>query len=66
VRELHCAICQALMPFEVLPTEDESAEEFPELLCTGCGTAVVVAPFTLRVWLPNRGAGVAPQQRRAA
>jgi hypothetical protein len=56
------------MPFEALPVsaEDEGADEFPELVCTGCGTAVVVAPFTLRVWLRGRGTAVAPQQRRAA
>lgn len=54
------------MPFEALPADDESADEFPELVCTGCGTAVVVAPFTLRVWLRHRGTAVAPQQRRAA
>jgi heterodisulfide reductase subunit A-like polyferredoxin len=66
VRELHCATCQAEMPFEALPADDEGADEFPELLCTGCGTAVVVAPFTLRVWLRGRGTAIAPQQRRAA
>ncbi|GAA4451149.1 hypothetical protein GCM10023170_037850 [Phytohabitans houttuyneae] len=66
MREMHCAICQAEMAFEALPAEDESADEFPELLCTGCGTAVVVAPFTLRVWLRDKGSAIAPQQRRAA
>ena len=66
MRELHCAICQAEMPFETLGADDESADEFPELVCTGCGTAVVVAPFTLRVWLRHHGTAVAPQQRRAA
>lgn len=66
MRELHCATCQADMTFETLPADDESADEFPELVCTGCGTAVVVAPFTLRVWFRPRGNGVAPQQRRAA
>jgi hypothetical protein len=68
VREMHCATCRAEMPFEALPVsaEDEGADEFPELVCTGCGTAVVVAPFTLRVWLRGRGTAVAPQQRRAA
>ena len=66
MREMHCAICQVEMPFETLPAEDETVDEFPELLCTGCGTAVVVAPFTLRVWLRGQGTGIAPQQRRAA
>jgi hypothetical protein len=54
------------MPFETLAADDGIADEFPELVCTGCGTAVVVAPFTLRVWLRHHGAAVAPQQRRAA
>lgn len=65
MREMHCAICQAEMPFEALPADGEPADEFPELICTGCGTAVVVAPFTLRVWLRNRDTSV-PHQRRAA
>lgn len=66
MREMHCAICQTEMPYEALPADDELVDEFPELICTGCGTAVVVAPFTLRVWLRDRGTGIAPQQRRAA
>jgi hypothetical protein len=52
------------MPFEALRAEDQGADEFPELVCTGCGTAVVVAPVAPRVW--PRGRAVAPRQRRAA
>ncbi|MFC0533859.1 hypothetical protein [Phytohabitans kaempferiae] len=66
MRELRCVICEADMPFEAVPADGETGDEFPELLCTGCGTAVVVAPFTLRVWMRHRGNAVAPQQRRAA
>jgi heterodisulfide reductase subunit A-like polyferredoxin len=62
---MHCAICQAEMLFEALPAE-ERTDEFPELVCTGCGTAVVVAPFTLRAWLRERGTPAVPQPRRAA
>jgi heterodisulfide reductase subunit A-like polyferredoxin len=66
VRELHCATCQTEMPFEALPADDERGDEFPELVCTGCGTAVVVAPFTVRAWQRPRGTATGAQQRRAA
>jgi hypothetical protein len=52
------------MVFEVPPCED-GHDDCPELICTGCGTAVVTVPIVLRVWRP-RGSRVAPQQRRAA
>jgi heterodisulfide reductase subunit A-like polyferredoxin len=62
VRELHCATCQAEMPFESLPYEDEFDDE---LICTRCGTAMVIAP--VRAWLrPTDAASIAPHQRRAA
>nr|WP_218577752.1 hypothetical protein [Phytohabitans rumicis] len=60
---MHCATCQAEMPFESLPYDEDG----DELVCTGCGTAVVTAPITVRLLMRQpAGAGIAPQQRRAA
>jgi hypothetical protein len=53
------------MRFEIPPCED-GHDDCPELVCTGCGLAVVTAPITMRVWLRPKGARVAPMQRRAA
>jgi predicted amidophosphoribosyltransferase len=54
--ELTCAVCRAELP--LAPPGDE-------LVCEGCGAALVIAPMT--VWLrSSRKGGVAPEQRRAA
>ncbi|GAB1645924.1 hypothetical protein [Krasilnikovia sp. MM14-A1259] len=66
-REMHCVTCRRAMLFEMAAGED--ADDCPELICTGCGTAEVLVPATLRVWMPTsdtRSHRVAPQQRRAA
>ncbi|GIF68172.1 hypothetical protein Ais01nite_62070 [Asanoa ishikariensis] len=56
--ELTCSVCGTALPFGH-PTDS------PELMCEGCGAAVVVAPIT--VWLRySRKGGVAPVQRSAA
>jgi hypothetical protein len=65
-RELRCIICDTEMPFETPPCADGHEEECPELLCTRCGAAEIVAPVTIRVLLSPGGSRVAPQQRRAA
>jgi hypothetical protein len=64
-RQMHCETCDGDMVFEGPPPEGDH-EDCQELVCSGCGTAVVTAPLTIRVWLRPRGALVAPQQRRAA
>ncbi len=64
-REMHCARCQAQMRFEIPPCED-GHDDCPELVCSGCGLAVVTVPIMMRVWLRPKGARVAPHQRRAA
>ena len=64
-RELRCFICDAEMPFETPPCTD-GHDECPELLCTRCDAAEIIAPVTFRVLLSAGGARVAPQQRRAA
>lgn len=65
-REMFCATCRTEMLFVVPPCADGHDEDCPELACTGCGTAVFVAPLVIRAWLRPRGARVAPHQRRAA
>ncbi|MEV0717909.1 hypothetical protein [Asanoa sp. NPDC050611] len=62
--ELTCAVCDTEMPFAPPPCDDHEGD-CPELICEGCGTALVIAPVT--VWLrSSRKGGVAPEQRRAA
>jgi hypothetical protein len=65
-RELRCIVCDTELPFEAPPCADGHADECPELLCTRCGAAEIVAPVTIRVLMSAGGARVAPQQRRAA
>ena len=64
-RDMHCATCDSEMIFEVPPCED-GHDDCPELVCTRCGAAEVLAPIVLRVWHRPGGRRVAPQQRRAA
>jgi hypothetical protein len=65
-RELRCAICDGDMLFEVPPCAD-GHDECPELVCTRCGMAEVVAPIVVHLW--SRSAAALPRlphQRRAA
>jgi len=68
-RELRCVICDGDMMFEVPPCPD-GHDECPELVCTRCGAAEVVAPIVVHhFWLKPQGerrGWVAPQQRRVA
>jgi hypothetical protein len=66
-RELRCVICDGDMLFEVPPCDD-GHDDCPELVCTRCGAAEVVAPIVVHLlWMRPAGGGrVAPQQRRAA
>ncbi|GLY01780.1 hypothetical protein [Actinoplanes sp. NBRC 101535] len=65
-RELRCVICDGDMLFEVPPCED-GHDECPELVCTRCGAAEVVAPIVVHFWPQSGPPGrVAPHQRRAA
>ncbi|MEV6847680.1 hypothetical protein [Actinoplanes sp. NPDC051411] len=65
-RELRCAICDGDMLFEVPPCAD-GHDECPELVCTRCGMAEVVAPIVVHLW-PNHAGRTPrlPHQRRAA
>jgi hypothetical protein len=64
-RELRCVICDGDMLFEVPPCED-GHDDCPELVCTRCGAAEVVAPIVVHLWMPGKGRRIAPAQRRAA
>lgn len=65
-RHMHCVTCDGEALFEGPPCDDGHDDDCPELVCTGCGSAIMIAPVTMRVWLRPRGAAIAPQQRRAA
>ncbi|MFI7427224.1 hypothetical protein ACIBPB_09580 [Micromonospora sp. NPDC049836] len=47
-RELHCDACQDVVPFEAPPCVDGHGADCPELVCTGCGAAVLIATFAFR------------------
>ena len=72
-RELRCVICDGDMMFEVPPCTDDH-DDCPELVCTRCGAAEVVAPIVVHLWLKPQGTHkpqgtprrVAPMQRGAA
>ncbi|WP_433302483.1 hypothetical protein ACQP2F_09220 [Actinoplanes sp. CA-030573] len=63
-RELRCVICDGDMMFEVPPCPDDH-DDCPELVCTRCGAAEVVAPIVVHLWGKQPAAQV-PHQRRAA
>jgi hypothetical protein len=65
-RELRCAICDGDMLFEVPPCAD-GHDDCPELVCTRCGMAEVVAPIVVHLWPTATGSlPRLPHQRRAA
>lgn len=45
-RELYCDTCEGVQPFEAPPCVDGHGADCPELACTGCGAAVLIATFT--------------------
>ncbi|MCX4470916.1 hypothetical protein C5N14_16255 [Micromonospora sp. MW-13] len=45
-RELYCDTCGGVQPFEAPPCADGHGADCPELACTGCGAAVLIATFT--------------------
>ncbi|MBM7080072.1 hypothetical protein [Micromonospora humida] len=47
-RELYCDTCEGVRPFEVPPCADGHGADCPELLCTGCGAAVLIATFAFQ------------------
>jgi hypothetical protein len=47
-RELYCDTCGGVQPFETPPCPDGHGVDCPELACTGCGSAVLIATFAFR------------------
>ncbi|SCG38426.1 hypothetical protein [Micromonospora halophytica] len=47
-RELYCDTCEGVQPFEAPPCVDGHGVDCPELVCTGCGAAVLIATFAFR------------------
>ncbi|TDC41473.1 hypothetical protein [Micromonospora sp. KC213] len=47
-RELYCDACEGVRPFETPPCADGHGPDCPELVCTGCGTALLVATIAVR------------------
>ncbi|MEU6078548.1 hypothetical protein [Micromonospora sp. NPDC047074] len=47
-RELYCDTCGGVVPFETPPCADGHGADCPELACTGCGTAVLIATVPFR------------------
>ncbi|MFI6781870.1 hypothetical protein [Micromonospora sp. NPDC050276] len=48
-RELYCDVCEGVALFEAPPCVDGHGTDCPELICTGCGAAVVVTTFAFSV-----------------
>ncbi|MEU4778821.1 hypothetical protein [Micromonospora sp. NPDC023633] len=64
-RELYCDTCEGVEPFEAPPCADGHGADCPELLCTGCGAAVLVATVTFHLARPADRRRP-PAHRRAA
>ncbi|MEU7615979.1 hypothetical protein AB0M91_07405 [Micromonospora rifamycinica] len=47
-RELYCDTCEGVQPFEAPPCPDGHGVDCPELACTGCGAAVLIATFAFQ------------------
>ncbi|MEU5782085.1 hypothetical protein [Micromonospora lupini] len=47
--ELYCDVCEGVAPFEPPPCVDGHGSDCPELVCTGCGAAVVIATYAVSV-----------------
>ncbi|MEV4197687.1 hypothetical protein [Micromonospora globbae] len=65
-RELHCDVCEGVQPFEAPPCADGHGADCPELICTRCGTALLIATFAFPA--PRLAATTRPRPpaRRAA
>ncbi|MFE9652279.1 hypothetical protein [Micromonospora sp. NPDC006431] len=66
-REFHCDTCEGVALFEAPPCVDGHGADCPELVCTGCGAALLIATFAFRApRLDQRRRGARPAHRRAA
>ncbi|MBQ1072912.1 hypothetical protein KBX06_07015 [Micromonospora sp. C31] len=59
-RELYCDACEGVEPFEAPPCADGHGADCPELVCTGCGAAVLIAAVVPHLTRPT------DQRRQAA
>lgn len=66
-RELYCDNCEGVVPFEAPPCVDGHGVNCPELFCTGCGAAVLIATFAFHAARADRRRGTArrPHHRAA-
>ncbi|MEV4765374.1 hypothetical protein AB0J89_22420 [Micromonospora chokoriensis] len=64
-RELYCDVCEGVALFEVPPCVDGHGIDCPELICTGCGAAVVIATFMVPVPRSAEGRRHQPARRAA-
>ncbi|MEU8297185.1 hypothetical protein AB0C04_07865 [Micromonospora sp. NPDC048909] len=65
-REFHCDNCEGVQPFEAPPCADGHGADCPELVCTGCGAAVLIATFAFRATQLAGRRRRPPAHRRAA
>ena len=47
--DLHCDVCARMRAFAQPVCVDDHGGECPDWACTGCGTALVIAPVVLLV-----------------
>jgi hypothetical protein len=47
--KLHCDVCAKLRPFEQPPCVEGHGSDCPDWACTGCGSAVFLAPTIMLV-----------------
>ncbi|MEV0003746.1 hypothetical protein AB0H28_15855 [Micromonospora sp. NPDC050980] len=60
--ELYCDTCEGVVLFETPFCADGHGADCPELVCTGCGAALLVA--TVRFRMPTRSRRRAPRPTR--
>ncbi|MEV4812911.1 hypothetical protein [Micromonospora avicenniae] len=65
-RELYCDSCQGVQQFETPPCVDGHGVDCPELVCTRCGSALLIATFSFHAPRLTRSEQRAPARRQAA
>ncbi|GAB3085646.1 hypothetical protein [Micromonospora schwarzwaldensis] len=65
-RELYCDTCEGVVLFEAPLCGDGHGADCPELACTGCGAAVLIASFASPAPRRARGRAPRPAHRHAA
>ncbi|SCG46501.1 hypothetical protein [Micromonospora humi] len=65
-RDLYCDTCEGVVLFEAPFCGDGHGVDCPELVCTGCGAAVLVAAITFPTSARSRRRATRPTHRHAA